>query len=175
MVCAKNDEPVRTFTTSLTIPFDEERADVWPVAFVVGIRPCELLQHLLSGSRRLARVQQTLVAFQLFAFKHKSCDISTILQRNKGRETHLPLHILRIILPINLARRRLILQLQRRIPNLRGQPILQIQETRLADILNLCASLADDGSLVTHACARVPAEDGEGASTGATRAAIFLF
>lgn len=159
---------------------------MWSVTFVVRICPCELLQHLLSGSRRLARIQQALIALQLSQPEGHEVTSSAPVQftaptsktkENQGNKerTHLPLHILRIILPINLARRRLILQLQRRIPDLRRQPILQVQETRLADVLNLGTGLADDGGLVAHACSGVPAEDGEGTGAGATGAAVFLF
>lgn len=79
--------------------------------------------------------------------------------------THLALHILSIVLPVDLARRRVTLYSKSGIPNLGRQPVLEIQKTCLANILDLRAGLADDGSLVSHAGARVPAEDGERSGT----------
>lgn len=75
--------------------------------------------------------------------------------------THLTLHILSIVLPVDLARRRVTLYSEGSVPDLGGQPILEVKKTRLADILDLCAGLTNNSSLVSHAGAGIPAEDGE--------------
>ncbi len=89
--------------------------------------------------------------------------------------THLALHILRIILPVYLTGWCLTLNPKGSVADLRGQAILQVQQARLTHVLDLCASLTDDGSLEPHASTRVPTEDGERTGTSATRAAKLLF
>ena len=76
--------------------------------------------------------------------------------------THLGLLVLRIVLAIDIARRRLIRDAQRRISYLRREMVLEVEETRLADVARLGAGLADDRRFETHARAWVPPEDGEG-------------
>ena len=67
------------------------------------------------------------------------------------------------------------MQRQRRVSNLRGQAILQVEQTRLADVLDLRTSLTDHGRLETHAISRVPAKDREWPSARSTFAPKFLF
>jgi hypothetical protein len=97
------------------------------------------------------------------------------MPNQRPERTHLGLLVLRIVLPIDIARRRLIRDSQRRIAYLRRQMVLEVEETRLADVAGLCAGLADDGRFETHAGARVPAEDGEGTGAGSAFASEFLF
>ena len=91
------------------------------------------------------------------------------------KDTHLRLHVLRVVLPVDLARRCLTFYPKGCIPDLSRQPVLQVKQTRLANILDLRTGLADDSGLVSHAGARVPAEDGEGARASAAGATEFLF
>ena len=85
-----------------------------------------------------------------------------------GRVTHLGLHILRIVLAVDITRRRIVYHAERRVANLSGKPVLEIEQTCLADVLDLRARLADDGGLEAHARAGIPAEDGEGSGTSST-------
>ena len=48
------------------------------------------------------------------------------------------------------------------LPHLNGQAVLQVEEARLADVLELGARLAHLGLLVAHLGAGAPPEDGEG-------------
>lgn len=50
---------------------------------------------------------------------------------------------------------------ERSVADLRGQAVLKVEKARLAHILELGASLADLGLLVSTIVARLPAEDGE--------------
>ena len=83
--------------------------------------------------------------------------------------TYLALHVLRIVLPVDVTCWSLTLHSKCRVAHLCRQSILQIQEARLANVLDLCACLADDGCFEAHAGARVPAEDGERTRACATR------
>lgn len=69
----------------------------------------------------------------------------------------------RLLTLINIARRRLVLPPQRRIAHLHRQTVLEIQQTRLARPLDLCAGRADLRLLEPPAVSWVPLEDGEGA------------
>lgn len=89
--------------------------------------------------------------------------------------TYLCLLILRIILPIDLARRSLVRRAKRGIPDLRWEVVFEIEETRLAYVARLCAGLTDNRRFESHACARVPAEDGEWTSAGPAFTSKFLF
>lgn len=89
--------------------------------------------------------------------------------------THLSLHILCIIFPIYVTRRRFVLQSECSISDLCRQAVFQIKQTSLTDVLDLCAGLAYYSRLEPHACSWVPSEDGEGACAGTTRATEFLF
>ena len=84
-----------------------------------------------------------------------------------NRLTHLPIHILSIVLPVDIATRSLVLQRERRISNLGREAVLEVEETCLAHVLDFGAGLTNDGGLESHAGAWVPAEDGEWVSTGA--------
>jgi hypothetical protein len=74
---------------------------------------------------------------------------------------YLGILVLRIVLSVDIARRRLVRDAQRGIAHLRWEVVLEVEEARLADVTRLGAGLADYGSLETHTCAWVPAEDGE--------------
>lgn len=89
--------------------------------------------------------------------------------------TYRTLHILRVVLPIDITRRRLGRHTQGRVPHLRRQSILEVKQARLAHVLDFGAGLADDGGFVAGAFAGVPAEDGEGPGAGAAGASKFLF
>lgn len=73
------------------------------------------------------------------------------MEYRSNKATHLRLHVLRVVLPIDITIRSLRLVLQRRIAHLCGQAILEIKEAGLANILDFCAGLTDDGGLETHA------------------------
>ena len=77
------------------------------------------------------------------------------------REAHLGLLVLRIVLTVDIAGRRLVCDAERSIAHLRREVVLEVEEARLADVPRLGASLADDSCLEAHACAGVPAEDGK--------------
>ena len=95
--------------------------------------------------------------------------IPHILIQVKPVITHLTLHILGIVLAIDVAARRIVLDRQRRVAHLRRQAVLQIQEARLTHVLYLRAGLADDCRFESGARGRagVPAEDGERSSASA--------
>lgn len=88
---------------------------------------------------------------------------------------YLRLHILRIVLPVDLARGCLILHSQSRVSNLRRQAKLQVQQACLANVLNLRTRLANDGGLVAHTSTGVPPEDGERSGACSTGASELLF
>ena len=75
--------------------------------------------------------------------------------------TYLGFLVLRVVLPVDVARGGLVRDAERGVTDLRREVVLEVEETRLADVARLCASLADDRRLVAHARARVPAEHGE--------------
>jgi hypothetical protein len=75
----------------------------------------------------------------------------------------LGLLVLRIVLPIDVARRRLVRGAERGIADLRREVVFEVEEAGLAHVARFGTRLADDRRLVAHARARVPAEDGEGA------------
>ena len=88
--------------------------------------------------------------------------------------THLGLHILRVVFAIDVTRGRIVHHAERRVADLSGEPVLEIEQTCLADVLDLRARLADDSSLEAHARAGIPAEDSEGARARPARAAVLL-
>ena len=88
--------------------------------------------------------------------------------------THFRIHILRIILPVDIAVRRIRLVLQRRVAHLRRQAVLEVKQARLAHVLKLRARLADDSRLEACTGAGVPAENRERASAGTTGTTVFL-
>lgn len=89
--------------------------------------------------------------------------------------THLILHVLSVIFPVDLARRGFTLNPKCGVTDLGGKAIDQVKKTCLTNILDFGACLADNGGLESHAGARVPTKDGEGASAGATGAPKLLF
>ena len=88
---------------------------------------------------------------------------------------YLRLHILRIVLPVDLARGCLILHSQSRVSNLRRQAKLQVQQACLANVLDLGTCLADHSCLIPHTGAWIPPEDGERPRACSTRTPEFLF
>jgi hypothetical protein len=64
-----------------------------------------------------------------------------------------------MILPVDVARRRLARYAQHRIPHLRRKTKLQVEQASLTDVLRRRTDLADLGLLVTHALSRKPFED----------------
>jgi hypothetical protein len=87
-------------------------------------------------------------------------------------KTHLGLLILRIVLPIDVARRYLVRSAERghrrSVVDLHWEVVFEVEEARLAYVARLCAGLADHCRLVAHARARVPAKDGERTCAGST-------
>jgi hypothetical protein len=158
--------PEWTLISTITFSFNEKRTDVWTVALIIRIGPSQLLQHFLRSRTCPCRVQAGSIRLQLDEKKKKTPSIILPYQRDENiqpteQETNLALHVLRIILSIHVARRRLVLQRQRRIPHLRRQPILQVQQTSLAHVLDLCARLAYHGRLKPHPIAWIPPEHRE--------------
>ena len=145
------NSPIRTLVPSLALSLHEERTDLRSIPLIIRVCSCELLQHLLPSRLRLPHIKQRLVPLKL------------------------RVHVLRVVLPIDVATRRVELQRQRRISYLRRQPEFEVEEACLADILDLGTSLADNGGFEAHASAGVPAEDSEGAGAGTARTTIFLF
>lgn len=74
---------------------------------------------------------------------------------------HLGILVLRIVLAVDVAGRRLVRDAERGVADLRREVVLEVEEARLAYVARLGAGLADHGRLEAHACAWVPAEDGE--------------
>jgi len=79
---------------------------------------------------------------------------------------HFGLLILRVVLPIDLARRCLVRHAERGIADLRWKVVFEVEKTRLAYVARLCAGLTDHRRFKAHACARVPAEDSERTCAG---------
>lgn len=79
----------------------------------------------------------------------------------EGVTTHLGFLILRVVLPVDVARGGLVRDAERGVADLRREVVLEVEEARLAHVARLCAGLADDRRLEAHARARVPAEHGE--------------
>ena len=59
--------------------------------------------------------------------------------------THLTLHVLGVVFPVNITRRSICLQSQGRIPHLSRKAVFEIQKTRLAHVLDFSTGLANDG------------------------------
>lgn len=91
------------------------------------------------------------------------------------RLTHLSIHILWIVLPIDITRWRLVLQCQSSIADLSWQPIFEIKQTCLADILDFGACLTNDRMFCAHSWSWVPAEDSERSITGTAFPTKLLF
>jgi hypothetical protein len=134
---------------------------MWPVTFVVGFGPCQLFQHL-STSRRCPTIIQPVLTPRKLACNTLAKYVSLYAQT----PAHLRLLILRVVLPIDLARRCLVRHAERGIADLRWKVVFEVEETRLAYVARLCAGLADHRRFEAHACARVPAEDSERTCAG---------
>ena len=74
---------------------------------------------------------------------------------------HLFLNLLVEVLLVDGRPRQLVLDLESGVAHLHGQTVLEIEQTRLADVLELGTRLTDLGLLVAHAGTWTPAEDGE--------------
>ena len=83
------------------------------------------------------------------------------------KAAYLALHILSVVFPVDLARWCLALNPKRGVAHLRGQPVLQVQQTCLTYVLDLGTCLADDGGLEPRAGTRIPAKHGEWTGAGA--------
>ena len=80
--------------------------------------------------------------------------------------TDLGFLILRIVLPVNVARRCVVRDAECGVADLRREVVLEVEEARLAHVARLGAGLADHRRLEAHTRTRVPAEDGERARAG---------
>jgi len=134
---------------------------MWPVAFVIGFSPCQLLQHLPTCRRRPALVQLVLAPSELTKAAATVRVSLTADSPGGGVTTHLGFLILRVVLPVDVARGGLVRDAERGVADLRREVVLEVEEARLAHVARLCAGLADDRRLEAHARARVPAEHGE--------------
>ncbi len=135
---------------------------MWPVPFVVGFGPCQLLEHLSTCRRRPAFVQLVLASSELTK-RQRILLRQYIYIYLRPTVTYLGLLILRVVLPVDVARGRLVRGAERGVADLRREVVLEVEEARLAHVACLGAGLADHRRLEAHACARVPAEDREGA------------
>jgi hypothetical protein len=82
--------------------------------------------------------------------------------RGGGRGvTCLDLLILGVVLPVDIARGRLVRDAKCGVADLRREVVLEVEEARLTHVARLCTGLADHRRLETHARAGVPAENGE--------------
>ena len=133
--------PVRTFLASITCPLDEEAANVWAIALIVRVVPGHFLQHFPSSRSNTSSFYQRFARPQLSNQRSSAQHLALI--QSPWAETHLALHILRIVFSINFTCWSLRLDGQSSISRLNWQPKLQVQETRLTDVLDLCASLTD--------------------------------
>jgi hypothetical protein len=57
--------PVWTLRAAIAVPLGIERTDVWPVAFIVRLGPCELLEHLAASRGRPPIIQLILTPRKL--------------------------------------------------------------------------------------------------------------
>ena len=94
--------------------------------------------------------------------------------RQTRQPAHLGLLILRVVLPIDLARRCLVRRAERGIADLSWEVVFEVEETCLANVARLCAGLADHCRFEAHACTRIPAEDSERTCTGSAFTAELL-
>ena len=121
---------------------------MWAVPLVVRIRASQFLEHLLAcrvcPATHLRRRRGTIC--------HLLTDMLNLYSEPwHGRWTYLVFHVLRIVLAVDVARRRLALDGQRSVTHLGRQTILEIQQTCLTDVFDLGTCLADDGRFVTSA------------------------
>jgi hypothetical protein len=57
--------PVWTLHAAIAVPLGIERTDVWPVAFIVRLGLCELLEHLMAGRGHPPIIQLILAPHKL--------------------------------------------------------------------------------------------------------------
>lgn len=159
-----------------------------PVAFVIRVFPCELLEHFVPGRSRLSTTQLR-CGRSWTSSGDPVCDLNDVYtweepeiedtqyyrQGEKDEDAHRSLHILCIILAINIARRCFTAGFERNIEHLGRQAILQVKKARLANVLHPRTCLTDHRGLVARTCARVPTEDGKWSCTCATRSPKLLF
>ena len=156
------DAPVWAVAAAIALPFGVEGTYMWPVPFVVGFGSCQLLEHLPTCRRRPTFVQLVIASSELT--KRKAIIASIYIHIYlRPTVTHRGLLILRVVLPVDVARGRLVRDAERGVADLRREVVLEVEEARLAHVACLGAGLADHRRLEAHACARVPAEDREGA------------
>jgi hypothetical protein len=111
---------------------------MWPVAFVVGFGPRQLFQHLSACRRRPTFIQPVLAPSKLHAATvSKTPDRTGGTAVLPGGETHLGLLVLRIVLPVDVARRRLVRDAERGIADLRREVVFEVEETGLAYVARL--------------------------------------
>ena len=88
--------------------------------------------------------------------------------------THFIVHVLREVLAVDITTRGGGLYPEGCVADLGGQTVFKVEKACLADVLNLCASLANHRGLEAHSRSRVPAKDSERTCTGPARSPKFL-
>jgi len=152
---------------------------MWPVTFIVGFGPCQLLEHLPACRRYPAVVQLVLASSKLTTQARAIHYVNFFFSRKggggEGWLAHLGLLILGVVLPVDVASGGIVRGAQRGIADLRREVVFEVEEARLAHVACLCAGLADHRRLETHARARVPTEDGKRARARPAFSSKLLF
>ena len=91
------------------------------------------------------------------------------------RGTHLALHVLCVIFAIDVACGGLVLYSKSCVSDLGGQTVFEVKETRLTDVFDFGAGLANDGGFESCAGARIPSKDSKRTGASTTGSTILLF
>lgn len=152
---------VRACIAAVASTLGVERANVWSIPLVRRVVPGEPLEQFAACTVGFAELERARDAFCLLLLDCKGKErgrvslvlLLLLLLSRRGRT------VLGIVLAVDIARRRLALDVQDRVPDLSRQAKLQVEQASLAAVLGLCADAADLGLLVPHALAREPSED----------------
>lgn len=134
---------IRTLFAALALALHPEGADVRSIPFVIRSSPSELGEDVTRSD----------------GLAHSTRDHGTATQFRLGQ---FPVHVLDVVLLVHVTRGQVVLYFQGRVSHLRRQPVLKVQQTRLADILQFAARLTHFRLLEAHPGAGTPPEDGEG-------------
>ena len=123
------------------------------IPLVVRVRARNALEHLPALSVRQLRVER----LPIWRIRHLRLEVLDIIFWRELRERRAGWQLT----IVDVRTRRLVLTTKSGIPHLRGQAILEVQETRLAHALDLRAGRAHLGLLEPPTRSRVPPEDSE--------------